>query len=90
MSLENISSAFFTAGSGAIVGFLIGYAIKKVMKIFVTIIGIFLGALMYFQSQQIIAVNWDKLQSVSESTLLVISNALSNTQQISAITANFK
>lgn len=33
MSLENIPSAVFTAGSGGIVGFLIGFALKKVMKI---------------------------------------------------------
>jgi uncharacterized membrane protein (Fun14 family) len=88
LTLETVPSALFAAGSGGVVGFAIGYALKKVMKILVIIIGIFLGALMYLQTQQIIAINWDKLQSVSESTLLVISNALSNTEQISTIAAN--
>lgn len=69
-------------------GFLIGYAIKKVMKILGVIIGGFLGALICLQSQGVIAIDWDKLQSVLESALSAISSSISNTDQISIITAN--
>ena len=86
MSLENISSALLTAGSGAVAGFAIGYALKKVIKIFMVIIGIFFGAVMYFHTQQIIAINSDKLQSLSQSFLSLLSNTISNTEDISVIT----
>lgn len=88
MSLENVSSALITAGSGGVAGFAIGFALKKVIKILVVIIGIFLGALVYLQSQQIMEINWQRLQSISESTLLIIINAMSSTEQISVITMN--
>jgi uncharacterized membrane protein (Fun14 family) len=32
MSLENISSALLTSGSGAVAGFAIGYALKKISQ----------------------------------------------------------
>ena len=88
MSIENIPSTLFTAGSGGIVGFLIGFALKRVMKILAVIIGLFFGALMYLQSQSILNINWDRLYSVSESTLSIIGNSITDTGQISTITAN--
>jgi len=51
MSLEIIPSALFTVGSGGVVGFIIGFALKEVMKILAVIAGVFLGALIYLQSQ---------------------------------------
>jgi len=70
------------------VGFLIGFALKHVMKILAVITGIFFGALMYLQSQSIIDINWDKLYSVSESVLSIIGNSLTNSGQISTIAEN--
>ncbi len=84
MSLDVLSSTLFSAGSGGIIGFLVGFAIKRVMKV----LGIFFGALMYLQSQSIININWDKLQSVSQSTLTTINNSLTDTGQISTIAGN--
>ncbi len=48
-------------GFGGIAGFLIGYAIKKVMKLMLLIVGLFVAALGYLSYQNIIAINWDKL-----------------------------
>jgi len=83
-----IESTLFAAGSGGIVGSLIGFAIKRVLKIIAVVAGLFFGVLIYLQSQSILNVNWDKLQSVSESTLSVVTNSVSNAGQISAITTN--
>ena len=88
MSLENIPSALFTAGSGGITGFLIGFALKKVIKLIAVIIGVFFGALLYLQSQNIISIDWAKLQSFSESTLSIIGNSIT-TGNISNILGNF-
>src|SRR5438093_13490108 len=88
MSLDNIPSALFTAGSGGIAGFLIGFALKKVMKIAAVIVGLFFTALMSLQYQDIFVINWDKLQSTSESTLLMIGNSVNNVEPVSNITAS--
>jgi uncharacterized membrane protein (Fun14 family) len=77
MSLEtSITSALFTAGSGGVIGFLIGFALKRVMKIMAVVVGLFLGGLMYLQTESIIGVNWAKLQSFSESALSIIGNSI--------------
>jgi uncharacterized membrane protein (Fun14 family) len=88
MSVETISPTLFSIGSGGVVGFLIGFAIKKAMKILAIIAGAFFAALIYLQSQRIININWDTLQSVSQSALTTISALLTDTGQISAITVN--
>ncbi len=54
MSIESLSPTLFSIGSGGVIGFLVGFAIKKVMKILAVIVGGFLAALIYLQSQSII------------------------------------
>jgi uncharacterized membrane protein (Fun14 family) len=88
LSIENISPALFSIGSGGVIGFLIGFAIKRVMKILAIVVGVFFAALIYLQSQTIININWNKLQSVSQSTVTTIANTLTDTGQVSAIAGN--
>ena len=85
MSLDNIPSTLFTADSGGIAGFLIGFTVKKVLKLVAIIVDIFLGALMHLQYQGILATNWDKLQSFSESRLPMpmIGNLINNIAPLS-------
>src|ERR671918_534543 len=71
-----------TLGGGFFGGILIGYALKKIIKIVAIIAGFFLAALAYLQYQQIANINWDKLQAISEDTL---ANA---TQQIPGFDGN--
>jgi len=56
-------------------GILIGYALKKIIKIVAIIAGFFLAALAYLQYQQIASLNWDRLQAISENTLTTLANA---------------
>ncbi len=51
----------FQLGTGAVGGFVVGYAIKKVTKLIVILIGIFLLALIYLSSLGILEVNYGKL-----------------------------
>ncbi len=53
----------FQLGTGAVGGFVVGYAIKKVAKLIVVLIGIFLIALIYLSSQYIITIDYGKLIS---------------------------
>ena len=68
-----------TLGGGFFGGILIGFALKKIIKIVAIIAGFFLAALAYLQYQQIASVNRDRLQAISEDTLITLANA---TQQI--------
>lgn len=88
MSIENISNIMFSAGAGAVIGFLTGFALKRIIKIISVIIGIFLAALIYFQSQNILTINWDKLQAIFNSILSSLGNILTNTQPLSTIVGN--
>lgn len=58
---EIVTPLVFQLGTGAVGGFVVGYAIKKVTKLIVVLIGVFLLALVYLSSQGILAVNYDKL-----------------------------
>jgi uncharacterized membrane protein (Fun14 family) len=66
-----------TIGFGGIAGFLVGFALKRIMKILAVIAGVFFAALMYLESQHIVNVNWDKLQTISNSILSSATNATS-------------
>ena len=65
-----------TVGFGGIVGFLVGFALKQIIKILAVIAGLFLAAILYFQTQGIININWTKFQTIANSTLSSLSNSL--------------
>jgi uncharacterized membrane protein (Fun14 family) len=70
----------FTIGGGFFTGALIGFALKKVLKILVMVLGLFFAALAYLQYPHIVNINWDKLQAPSQNAVTTLANA---TTQIS-------
>jgi uncharacterized membrane protein (Fun14 family) len=64
MSIESFPSTAAILGGGFFVGVLIGYALKKVIKMVAVIVGLFLAGLAYLQYHQIANINWNKLQQV--------------------------
>jgi uncharacterized membrane protein (Fun14 family) len=73
------SDVNYFVGSGAFgffVGFIIGYAIKKLMRILAIVIGLFLGGVTYLQYQGIVNVNWDKVDATSRNTISDIVKAI--------------
>src|SRR5512133_496675 len=68
-----------TIGFGGIAGFLVVFAIKRIMKILAVIAGLLFAALLYLESQHIVNVNWDKLQTISNSILSTIGTATNAT-----------
>jgi uncharacterized membrane protein (Fun14 family) len=51
--VESFGPTAATMGGGFFVGIIIGYALKKVIKLLAIIVGLFLAGLAYLQSQQI-------------------------------------
>ncbi|MGB7954993.1 MAG: FUN14 domain-containing protein [Candidatus Nitrosopolaris sp.] len=78
MAMPEIMPLVSTMGGGFLAGALIGYALKKVMKIAGVIVGVFIAVLAYLQYQRIIQVDWDKLQAVSQSGITTIVNAVTH------------
>src|SRR6266513_1783816 len=80
---SNIMPFVSTIGFGGIVGFLIGFMLKRIMKILAVIAGVFFAALLYLESQHIVNINWDKLQTISNSVLSTITTATTTTNATS-------
>ena len=74
--VESFGPTAAMMGGGFFVGILIGYALKKVIKLLAVIVGLFLAGLAYLQYHQVANINWNKLQTVSEGTITTLSNAI--------------
>jgi uncharacterized membrane protein (Fun14 family) len=75
MDIEGFSSEAAAAGGGFIGGLLLGYALKKVVKLMAVRVGLFIAGLAYLQYQQIASFNWDKI----EGAVSTIANVTTNT-----------
>ena len=82
-SIESFGPTETVMGGGFFVGVLIGYALKKVIKLAAAIVGLFLAGLAYLQYHQIASINWNKLQAVSEDAITTISTAITQIPAIS-------
>jgi uncharacterized membrane protein (Fun14 family) len=74
MNIDIVGSTAATIGGGFFAGILLGYALKKVIKIAAIIVGLFIAGLFYLQSQQITTINWDKFEQVSEEAVITLAN----------------
>jgi uncharacterized membrane protein (Fun14 family) len=77
---ENFISISATVGGGFFAGILVGYALKKVIKLASIVVGLFLAGLAYLQYQQVASINWDKLQSFSAAAASTIVNSTTTSQ----------
>jgi uncharacterized membrane protein (Fun14 family) len=66
MSAEAFTSISAIVGGGFVGGLLLGYALKKVVKLLAVVVGLFIGGLAYLQHQQIAYFDWDKIERMIE------------------------
>ena len=78
-SAASFSPLLTTMGFGGVIGFLIGFVLKKLMKILAIIAGVFLAALMYLSQQGIVNVNWDKFNVTYHDVLSSLLNTINGT-----------
>jgi uncharacterized membrane protein (Fun14 family) len=81
--VDSFGSTAATLGGGFFVGILIGYAVKKVIKLLAVIVGLFLAGLAYLQYHQIANINWNKLQQMSEGTITTLANVITQIPGVS-------
>lgn len=85
--MDNILASVSTIiGGGFFIGMILGYAIKKVVRIAVIIVGLFITGLAFLQYQQIASINWDNFEAsitalastaastLNENTTVMMSN----------------
>lgn len=83
MNIENIGTIGTSVVSGSVAGILIGYAVKKILRIGIIILGGFLGGVAFLQIQGILSVNWHQVEGITGSAMETLNNAV-----ISGHTAN--
>ena len=75
MNSESFISVSAGIGGGFFGGLLLGYALKKLIKLIAIVVGLFIAGLTYLQYQQIASFNWNRI----EGTISTIANATTNT-----------
>jgi uncharacterized membrane protein (Fun14 family) len=60
---EIFSPIVFQLGLGAVGGFVVGFALKKLAKLFIVLIGIFVIVLLYLGTSGVISINYNALWS---------------------------
>jgi len=58
---EIITPVVYQLGLGAVGGFIVGFALKKITKLFIVIIGLFVLALLYLGINGVININYGAL-----------------------------
>jgi uncharacterized membrane protein (Fun14 family) len=82
METSAISRFAATIGGGFFGGVLLGYAIKKIVRIAAIMVGLFIVGLAFLQYQQIASINWDKF----EVSIAALATAITSTLNESNIT----
>jgi uncharacterized membrane protein (Fun14 family) len=62
INTDTLTSMSTTIGGGFFGGLLIGYTLKKVIKMIAVVVGLFLAGLAYLQYHQIASINWNKIE----------------------------
>ena len=78
-SATNFSPLLTTVGIGGVVGFLIGFVIKKLFKILAIVAGVFFAVLIYLEQQEMVNMNWDKINATYHGLLSTVTNTITNT-----------
>jgi uncharacterized membrane protein (Fun14 family) len=67
-----------TVGGGFFIGLAAGYAIKKLIRLAIIIIGLFIAALAFLEYKRILNVDWNRIEIVSQSGYAWITNAITH------------
>jgi uncharacterized membrane protein (Fun14 family) len=73
-----VEDLVFSVGGGFLFGAVIGYAIKKVLKIAAVVVGLFIGGLAYLSYRGWIEVKWVEMENATRNTLTNASEQIVN------------
>jgi len=87
MNAENLIPIATSVGGGFFIGLVLGYFVKKMVKIFMFIAGGIVGLLLYLQQQQIISINIEKLETSSTAILTSLTSTFDKMMQVGDYTS---
>jgi uncharacterized membrane protein (Fun14 family) len=82
MNFDSLIPVTTSVGGGFFTGLVLGYFVKKVIKILMFVAGGIVGLLLYLQQQQIISVNAERLEGSSTFILATLSSSFDKMTQI--------
>jgi uncharacterized membrane protein (Fun14 family) len=80
MNMDILTSVSGTIGGGFFGGVLLGYALKKIVKVIAVVVGAFIAGLAYLQYQQIASFDWNRFEGVVTATLGNVTSQISSGQ----------
>ena len=82
MAFETLTPIATSVGGGFFIGIILGYFLKKIIKILMFDTGGIVALLIYLQQQQVISLNMDRLEGSSTFILTSLSSSFDKTTQI--------
>ena len=82
MIIDSLGIFVVTVDSGGTAGFLIGYFLRKLLKLVLFARGGVLSFLLYLQYQGLITMNMDKIQNIADKFVTTIPKSISVISQI--------
>src|SRR5437867_10730432 len=87
MNFDSLIPIATSIGGGFFIGMLLGYFVKKIVKILMFVAGGIVGLLLYLQQQQIISVNMEKLESSSTAIITSLAYTFDRMTQVGDFTS---
>ena len=87
MIIETLIPTATSIGGGLFIGIVLGYFVKKIFKILMVVGGGILALLLYLQQQEIISINFEKLESSSTFIVTALSSSFESITLISDVTS---
>jgi len=87
MIIDNLIPTVTSVGGGFLIGIILGYFIKKIIKILMFVTGGIIALLLYLQHQQLITVNIEKLEAVSSYILTSVASSFDKMTQLDTTTS---
>jgi len=82
MAFETLTPIATSVGGGFFIGIILGYFLKKIIKILMFVTGGIVALLIYLQQQQVISLNMDRLEGSSTFILTSLSSSFDKATQI--------
>ena len=87
MISESLVPVATSVGGGFFIGLVLGYFVKKIVKILMFVAGGIVGLLLYLQQQQIISVNMETLETSSMAILTSLASTFDKMTQVGDFTS---
>src|SRR5437867_1457809 len=87
MNFDSLIPVTTSMGGGFFIGLVLGYFVKKIVKMLMFVAGGIVGLLLYLQQQQIISVNLEKLGTSSMAILTSVASTFDKMTQVGDFTS---